>query len=339
VARGGRRATITDVAELAGVSIKTVSRVINGVSTVDPELVERVRVAVGRLNYRPNQLASALKSGSGTSSIGFIGKRLSSELETTMMLGAETIVRRHAAHLVTASGSESASSDEDIALATELIQRRIDGLLIVPSGGDYAALARERELGVPMVFLDREPRGIEADTVVVDNEGGTEQAIGHLVQNGHERIALLIGGAEIDVMMRRMAGAKRVMKRAGILLSQSPTLVGVSDRMSAAASIGQLLDSATPPTAVFCANSEITIGAIEEVYRRGAELAIAGFDAFRLAELMPVPLTLVATDAYELGRTAAELLYRRLEHPDRPFERIVLPVRIVEFPGTMASRL
>lgn len=334
----GRRATITDVARLADVSIKTVSRVVNGASTVDPALAARVRAAVVELNYRPNQLASTLKSGSRTSSIGFIGKRLATELEATMMLGAETIVRRHAAHLVTASGSDSASSAEDLELAADLIQRRVDGLLIVPSGGDYAALERERASGVPIVFLDREPRGIESDTVVVDNEGGAEQAIERLVSHGHERIALIIGDDGIDTMRRRMVGAQRAMKRAGILLSQAPTLVGVGDRSQASASVGQLLDSASPPTAIFCASSEITIGAIDEVYRRRIDLAIVGFEGLRLAELMPVPLTLVETDPYELGRTAAELLYRRLDHPDRPVERIVLPVRMKDFPGTAVVR-
>lgn len=334
MARGGRRPTITDVAAIAGVSIKTVSRVVNGVSTVDADLADRVRAAITHLNYRPNQLASTLKSGARTSSIGFIGKNLASELEATMMRGAESIVRRHAAHLVTAGGAQAPSSAEDIALAMELIERRVDGLLIVAAGGDYSALRREGELGVPLVFLDREPRGIDADTVVVDNVAGAEQVLTRLIQQGHERIALLAGAAEVDTVRRRMQGAWHAMKLSGILLSQSPTVFGVQGRVAAARTIGEVLDAPNPPTAVFCTDMGITIGVIEEVYRRGTTLAIGGFGAFALAELMPVPLILVETDPHELGRAGAELIYRRLEDPDLPIERIVLPVRVVEFEGT-----
>jgi LacI family transcriptional regulator len=332
--QSGRRATITDVAALARVSIKTVSRVVNGVTTVDAELAHRVREAIAQLNYRPNHLASTLKSGAPTSFVGYIGKRLSGEREALILFGAETVVRRHAGHLITASSSESGTSDEDMALAGDLIKRRVDGLLIVPAGGDFSGLQKDREMGIPTVFLDRVPDGVAADSVITDNEGGSERALEHLIADGHERIALLMGSTSIESVRRCLRGARRAMKRAGILLSQSPLMVGITDRASAADAMAQLADSANPPTAVFCENEEITVGVIDEVVRRGVDVAVAGFGVFRLAELMPLPLVLVRTDPYEVGRAGADLLYWRLDHPDRPVEQRVVPVDIVSFPGT-----
>jgi LacI family transcriptional regulator len=289
------------------------------------------------LNYRPNFLASTLKSGSGTSTVGFIGKRGALEFAGAMREGAETITFRHAAQLMSTTTTESASSASDVALARDLIQRRVDGLLLVPSGGNFSSLEVERRSGFPIVVLDREAHGLEADSVVVDNETGAHEAVARLIADGHERIALLLTSMQVSTTNARMRGAKGAIREAGLLLSQSPTLVGVMDASSAADAISHLLDAVNPPTAVFCGNSELTIGVIREVFLRHIPLAVAGFDVFGLASLMPIPLLLVESSGYELGRTGAELLYRRLEDPDRPQQRVVLPTRLREFRGTGAT--
>lgn len=326
-----RRVTIRDVARQADVSIKTVSRVINGVNSVDPALAERVRTAVDALNYRPNFLASTLKSGARTSTVGFIGKPATSEFMGAMRHGAENITARHAAQLVAATTPESGSSEADIALARDLIRRRVDGLLLVPSGGDFSPLDVERRLKFPIVVIDRNAQGLDVDSVSVDDEAGAREAVLRLIRAGHERIAILLSSLQVSTMVARMKGAKTAIRDAGLLLSQSPTLVGLMDADSASEAIAHLLDSPNPPTAVFCGTGELTTGAIRETVRRGADLAIAGFDVFELADLMPVPLLLVESSGYELGRTGAELLYRRLEEPDRPPQHVVLPTTLREF--------
>ena len=331
-----KRATIHDVARHASVSIKTVSRVVNDVKTVDAAMADRVRTAVTELNYRPNFLASTLKSGARTSTVGFIGKRGALEVAGAVREGAETIAFRHAAQLIAATTTESASSAADVALARDLIRRRVDGLLLMPSGGNFSPLEVERRSRFPIVVLDREAHGLEADSVVIDNESGAREAVARLIADGHERIAMLLSSLQIATMNARMRGAKNAIRDAGLLLSQSPTLVGVMDSPSAGDAISHLLDTTNPPTAVFCGNSELTVGVIREVLRRQFPLAVAGFDVFGLADLMPVPLLLVESSGYELGRAGAELLYQRLENPDRPQQRVVLPARLREFRGAGA---
>lgn len=327
-----RRVTIRDVARRADVSFKTVSRVINGVSSVDPALAERVKDAVDALNYRPNFLASTLKSGSRTSTVGFISKPGSSEFMGAMRHGAENIAARHAAQLIAATSVESGSSEADIALARDLIRRRVDGLLLVPSGGDFSALEVERRSRFPIVVLDRSAQGLDVDSVSVDDEEGARAAVSRLIKAGHERIAILLSSLQVSTMTARMRGAKRAIRDAGLLLSQSPTLVGLMDAASASDAVSHLIESSSPPTAVFCGTGELTAGVIRETVRRDAELAIAGFDVFALADLMPVPLLLVESSGYELGRAGAELLYSRLDEPDRPVQHVVLPTTLREFP-------
>ncbi|MBK0418521.1 LacI family DNA-binding transcriptional regulator [Leucobacter sp. CSA1] len=326
-----RRPTITDVAKLAGVSIKTVSRVMNGVATVDPELADRVRVAVAELGYRPNYLASKLKSGESTQTIAMIAKNLSSEFTVAAVSGVETVAKRHTAHLITASTAESDSSEEDLALAAGLAQRRIDGLIVMPTGGDYRALQREIDAGIPVVFIDREPEGITGDIVAFDNAGGSRAAISALIAEGHERIALLFSTMAITTMRERRRGCGDALREAGFLLSQAPAVIGLMDRAAAARAVAHLLDAANPPTAIFCANAEIMVGAATEVMSRGAEVAVAGFGKSGFADLLPLPLTVVEADGFELGRAAATLLYKRIQRRQRPGpdpQRVILPVRL-----------
>lgn len=333
-----KRATINEVARMAGVSIKTVSRVVNGVPSVNADMAARVRIAVDELRYRPDHLASTLKAGSRTATVGLIGKDIASEYAVEIRRGAETVVARHASRLIAVSTPESDSSGGDLALASELANRRFDGLLIVPTAGDYSLLSVERDHGLPIVFLERDAHGIDADTVVIDDFGGARRVVKQLFAQGHERIALLLSTMTDGTMPLRLQGAKAALREEGLLVSQAVTITGIASSSDAATVIGRLLDSANPPTAVFCASPHITVGAIKEIYRRDTATAIAGFGGFSLASLMPVPLTLAEFDAYELGRAATELLYRRLEHPDLAFERVVLPVTFREYDGTAQSR-
>lgn len=333
------RATITDVAKAAGVSIKTVSRVVNGVSTVNPEMAERVSAAIDELGYRPNYLASKLKSGASTQTIGFIAKDLSDPYTGTIFAGIETVARRHSAQVLTASTEESDTSDADLDVARELVRREIDGLIVMASGGDYRLLSSAAFSGVPQVFVDREPRGPSQDVVVLDNADGADRAVSRFIELGHKRIAHLYSSMTIPTMRERRLGVDNALRRAGHLRSQAPCIAGMTTRKSAADTTRRLLDSPNPPTAIFCATVEILMGCARELVLRGREdILLAAFGSQGTAELLPLPITLVEANGFELGRSAANTLYRRIRIPELEPQRIVLPALVRDVrPGVRST--
>ena len=184
------RPTMRDVAALAGVSFKTVSRVINGVSTVDPELAARVNTAADRLGYRPNLTASNLRRSDGrTATIGTLVEDAANPFSALLLRAIENAARERG--VLALFGSLDENADRERKLAGAFLDRRVDGLLIVPAGRDHSYLLRERQAGTCMVFVDREPRLLEADAVVSDNRAGAIVGVNHLLAAGHRRIAYL----------------------------------------------------------------------------------------------------------------------------------------------------
>lgn len=325
------RPTMVDVAKIAGVSFKTVSRVVNGVSTVDPVLAERVQDAAAELGYRPNQMAAALKSGSSTAMIGLVIKDVSNEFYAAITQGTAEIAAERGVQLITAcSDEEEVSEDLELATIFELCRRRADGLIIVPHSPDQSSLAGEVAMGTPMVFVDRAPSGLAADSVVIDNAHGAALAISHLADQGHERIGMVFDSLDITPMQERLDGARGQLQQLGLPTDTSLCRTGVHGPDASARAVADLLDSPDPPAAIFCGNNRATIGAVEEIWRRQADVAIAGFDDFKLAHLMPLPLTLVSYDAAALGREAARLLFARIDGDTAPQQHLILPVALRE---------
>lgn len=325
-----RRPTLHDVAALAGVSIKTVSRVVNGVSTVDKGIAERVREAVTTLGYRPNQLASRLRSGAPTATIGLILKDISNEFYSSITLGVASSARSRSTQLITAASEEDIDAAEELDLIFDLCRRRVDGMIVIPRGGDYSALQPEIELGTPMVFLDRHPEELSVDSVMLDNAGGSRAAINRLVELGHRRIGLVFHDLELEPIEARLAGVRDALADAGI--DEDPELLvsGLHDPESARLAAQRMLQMDEPPTAIFCAYNRLTEGVLTAVWESRAQTLVAGFDDFRFSGLVPVPLVLVAYDAQRYGRTAADLLFDRIAGDRSPSRKIVLPTSIVE---------
>ncbi len=323
-----RRPTVIDVARAAGVSVKTVSRVINNVPTVNPQIAERVLAAVAELGFRRNDMARNLRSGHKSVSVGLIIEDFANSFFSAMIAAVQEVAAQHDALLITASSEGDPERERRFLLA--MCDRRVDGLLVVPAGPDHAYLRPEIDMGVPAVFLDRPPVGLEVDAVLLDNAGGARLGIAALAERGHRRIALLVDSPSIHTMRDRLAGATSALEAAGI--PQDPGLVRYDLREpgAAAAAVAEMLASPRPPTAFFCGNNRITIGAVQELWRHGSDAALVGFDDFELAHLMPRPLTVISYDTRQLGRIGAELLFRRIggEHP-RP-STTILPTQLVE---------
>lgn len=318
---------MSDVAARAGVSLKTVSRVVNDAPHVQPELAERVLAAVAELGFRRNHLASSLRSGQATATIGLLIEEIANPFYATIAAAADEIARQRDTMLIIASSEEDPAREQQ--LLREMCARRVDGLLVVPAGHDHSFLRAEVELGIPAVFLDRPAGNLLADTVLLDNRGGARAGVHRLVEAGHRRIAVLLDSIGVYTMRERLEGAQDALVEAGVPYDNRLVRDGVRDPAAAGRVVAELLDQPDPPTAFFSLNNRITLGAIEELHRRGSDAALLGFDDFDLARLMPYPLTVIAYDTRELARTATELLFGRIDG-DRSWPRtVVLPTELV----------
>ena len=323
-----RRPTVIDVAREAGVSVKTVSRVINNVPTVNPQIVERVLAAIADLGFRRNDMARNLRSGQKSVSIGLIIEDFANPFYSTITAAVQEVAAQHDALLITASSDEDPERERRFLLA--MCDRRVDGLLVVPAGSDHSYLRPELEMGVPAVFLDRPPVGLHVDAVLLDNAGGARSGIQALVDRGHQRIALLVDSLSIHTMRERLAGAEAALEAAGIPHDDELVRYDLHEPDATAAAIAEMLASPDPPTAFFCGNNRITVGAVHALWRHGSDAALVGFDDFELSHLMPRPLTVISYDVRQLGKIGAELLFRRIggERP-RP-STTILPTQLVE---------
>jgi LacI family transcriptional regulator len=315
-----------DVADAARVSLKTVSRVVNGEPGVRDETADRVRAAIAELGFRRNEMARALRrQRSGT--LGLVIEDVSNPFYSAITRAVEEEARRRG--LLVIAGSSDEDPERERELVRLLCDRRVDGLLVVPAGKDHRYLVPDMTAGLHAVFIDRPAGQIAADAILIDNIGGARAAVGHLARRGHRRIAMVGDAETIFTAAERRLGYELALKEHGLPLDPALVRLGPHDTATAEAVVRALLDMPHPPTAVFCANNRNTVGALRALPTDGARPALVGFDDFELAELLPMPVTVVAYDPGELGRLAADLVCRRLDGDDRPLQRVALPTSLV----------
>jgi len=321
-----RRPTMTDVARIAGVSLKTVSRVINGVATVDEDMAARVRAAAAQLRFRANFAASTLRSGSSSATIGLLTKDLSNEFYATIASGVADVARAHQTQLITAHSGEN--PEDEMEAIFDLCRRRVDGLLIVPTGGDHSVLRSEIDLGIPMVFLDRRPVGLDADSVVIDNFVGARDATLALISEGHTRIGVLVDTLNMPTMRQRVEGIQAAFTAERLPWDDSLLITDVRGPTEASIAVDRLLSLAAPPTAFFCGNNRSSIGALRTLWEQRRTEALVAFDDFQLAELMPRPFRVLRYDNRAMGALGAELLFRRISGEVFDPVTVVLPTEL-----------
>jgi LacI family transcriptional regulator len=319
-----------DVAALAGVALKTVSRVFNDVPTVDPQLASRVRTAAEKLGYRPNLTASSLRRGDRrTGTIGLLLDNVANQFSGTLQRAVEDVA--HDAGVQVLTGSLDTDPAREKLLARILIDRRVDGLIIMPVGSEHGYLAAEQQAGTPVVFVDREPSLVGADLVVTANLDGALTGVAHLLAAGHRRIGYLGDAWQISTARDRFAGYADALRAAG--LQPDPQLVRheLSTIESAERAAGQLLDSVQAPTALFASRNSVTVGAIRALRARGLQdvTALVGFDDLLLADLLQPGLTVVSQDPAAMGTRAARLLFDRINGDHSPTSRHVLPAALI----------
>ncbi|WP_329239438.1 LacI family transcriptional regulator [Actinoallomurus sp. NBC_01490] len=317
-----------DVARRAGVSLKTVSRVVNGEGGVRPDTTAKVNAAISALGFRRNDIARALRGGKRTRSLGLVIKDVANPFYSQIARGVEEVARAN--DLLVISGC----SDEDPArerhLIRSLCERRVDGLLVVPSGNDHRYLISEISMGTPAVFIDRPPEeALEADVVLIDSVGGARAAVDHLLRHGHRRIACLSDLPGIFTASERLRGYREALGEHGVPVDEALVRPGRHDVTGAESAMAELLALDDPPTAVFTGNNRLTVGALRAIQAAGAGTALVGFDDLELADMLATPVTVVAHQPVEMGRRAAELLCRRMAGEELPPQRVVLPTHLI----------
>jgi LacI family transcriptional regulator len=322
------RPTMRDVARRAGVSLKTVSRVVNGEDGVRPDTTEKVNAAIAALGFRRNDIARALRGGKRTRSLGLVIKDVANPFYSLIARGVEEVARTN--DLLVISGC----SDEDPArerhLIRSLCERRVDGLLVVPSGNDHRYLIPEINMGTPAVFIDRPPEdALQADVVLIDSAGGARAAVTHLIEHGHRRIACLVDLPGIFTARERRRGYDEALHEHEVPVDESLIRVGQHDVAGAESAMAELLALGDPPTAVFTGNNRLTVGALRAIQAAGAGTALVGFDDLELADMLATPVTVVAHYPAEMGRRAAGLLCRRMAGEELPPQRVVLPTHLI----------
>jgi len=300
-----------DVARIAGVSAKTVSRVVNDEPRVDPLTRSRVQDAIATLGFRRNEQARSLRPGQSSALLGLVTGDVGNPFYSAIARGVEQEAQRRGHLLLTASSEEQPGRERQ--LIETLLQHNIEGLLIVPTLGGHEYLTPEMLGGVPVVAVDRPLQARAAfDTVLLDNRYGAYLAVRQLLQDGHSRVAVIDGESAVHTGSERTGGYRQALEEAGVVPDSRLLKVGYHGEEQSGSALRDLSELSEPPTAVFATNNRIAVGILREMNRSGHWLPLAVFDDFELADMLPVPVTVVGYDAVEMGRQAAELLFERL---------------------------
>jgi LacI family transcriptional regulator, galactose operon repressor len=329
--RRARRPTMREVAAVAGVSLSTVSRVVNGGTGVREDLVQRVRDAVELLGYRHNLTASTLRRADRQSaSIGLIFEDVSNPFFGAVHRGVEEVARERG--ILTLVGSSDEEPQRERELAAAFSARGVDGLIVASAVRDSSYLLRDRAAGIALVFVDRPPGFVDADAVLSDNVGGACTAVAHLIAAGHRRIGFLGDRPDVFTAAERLRGYRETLAQHGLAedleLVRHPQFRGVDAYQTTC----ELLQRSNPPTALFAAQNLITIGAVRALHALGLqrEVAMVSFDDIPLADAVEPGITVIAQDPRALGRAAAERLFARLDGDRGPTQRIVLPTELIK---------
>lgn len=322
--------TMRDVAKAAGVSVATVSRVINNERYVRADTRERVGEAIAALGFQRNEIARTLRPGQTTETVALVIEDVSNPFYSGVTHGVEEVARQRQHMLVV--GSTQLEFERERDLLHDLVRRRVDGLIVVPTPDDHAGLHERLSRWAPLVYLDRAPDGVAADSVVLDNRGGARRAVEELLGAGCRRIAYLGGDPHVSTGVDRLAGYREALDEAGV--PADPALVSLGNHTIEAArdAATALLSGDRPADAVFADNNRMTVGALLAVHHHadtaGDTAGLAGFDDVELADLLPNRLLLVTYDTVEMGRRAAELLFARIDGDTAPPHHVLQPTHV-----------
>jgi LacI family transcriptional regulator len=329
------RPTMHDVALAAGVSLKTVSRVVNQEGYVAPATARRVEDAIAQTRFRRNELARSIRAGQTSKDIGLLLGDLSNPFFADVASAIIRGARARSYTVVLASADDDPEAER--AAIDGLLGRRVAGLIIVPDTTDYAFLAHEVALGTQVVFIDRPGTGVDATSVLLANYEGATIAVEHLINEDFKRIGIVVAPSRYSTA-ERLRGYRDAMRRATGAVDESLIKeIGVGTIAAAEAAARELLALPDPPDAIFATTGFLTQGVLRALGRR-RDIGLVGFDDFPLADRLPTPLTVVASRPQELGSEAIAALFDRLDGVDIPERRIIQTTLVTRGSGEARRR-
>jgi len=324
-------ASMKEVAKRAGVSIATVSRVLNNSESVIESTRLKTLKAIKDLKYQPSRVAKRLRSKSVSSKLlGVLIPDIQNPFYVDVLRGIEDIAYKNNYAIIMCNYGQD--EKKEIMYLDILKSEAIDGLIAAPVNEHDQRLKSIIEDGLPVVCVDRGLAETNVDTVCVNNEEGAFAAVSHLIKSGYKRIAYISGLSTIPSSRDRGKGFERALKANQLFI---PQLVkyGDSSYKSGVTLCAELLDMTNPPDAIFTGNNLITLGALETIHKRKKQIpkdvAIFGFDDMFWSTSLNPPLTTVRQPAYEIGKRAGELLIQRITDPHRPCIRMTLNVELI----------
>jgi DNA-binding LacI/PurR family transcriptional regulator len=318
------------VAELAGVSTATVSRVLNNYPHIRDDVRRTVLDAIAELEYKPNRVAQRLRATSSRL-IGIVVTDISNPFFNTIMASIEGEFFNHGFSVL--MSNTAADPQKELGYLSMMENEGVAGLVIAPTSENVDRVAELAEAGLPIVVIDRRMTSGKVDMVLADNVAGAQTAVEHLIALGHTRVGHIGGPVHLTSGRERYQGYQQAMDNAGLAIS--PNLVRLGNHLyeSGYSCALDLLDSADPPTALFIANNMMTLGALNAIHDRGRriphDIAIVGFDDMPWSTSLNPPLTAVAQPTLEIGYRAASMLLERIEQPDLSPRMEVLPTTLV----------
>lgn len=322
--------SIRDVAQRAGVSVGTVSNVLNGSPRVAPDTVERVRAAIAALGYVRNDAARQLRAGRSTT-VGLVVLDVRNPFFTDVARGAEDEAAKSGLSIILGNSSEDTERESGYLDLFE--EQRVHGVLISPFGDIEARLVELRRRGTPVVLVDRESRDAALSSVSVDDIAGGRLAAAHLLATGRRHLVFAGGPLEIRQVADRLAGARAAVGEvpgATLEVLETPALTVLDGR-----TLGQqILARSDRPDGIFAANDLVAVGLLQALVMAGDarvpdDIALVGFDDIDFAAAAVVPLTSVRQPRHEIGATALRILREEAAEPDLPPRRIVFQPELV----------
>jgi LacI family transcriptional regulator len=319
-------ARLIDVADAAGVSLRTASRVLNEDHRVAPETRSRVLETMRSLNFQPDAVARSLRAGTDLA-IGFVVESIADPFFSEVIDSVETAMAGHGRPVLVASTHRDDLQEQQV--VRRMLDRRVAGLLLAPTSGDHSWLSPDR---TPLVLIDRAAPGVSADIVDIDDRQAADDAVTHLINHGHRRIAYVGDTSAIPTSSARLEGYLAAHARHGLPVADDIVRSNSSSSREAAEAMNDLLDRPGDAfTAVFSATTRASLGIVPVLHARSRTgIAFIGIGDFAMADALTPAITVVDHSGARIGEAAAARLIERLADPGRAVDHIRLPAAIIE---------
>jgi LacI family transcriptional regulator len=319
------RSILRDVATTAGVSLRTASRVLNEDPRVAAATRERVQRVMKDLRYTPDLMARSLRGGTDAT-VGLVVESIADPFFAGLIEAVEDAGSEQGRSVLVAS--THGDPDRELRVLTELLRRRVSGLLVVPTAADHSWLA---DAGPALVLVDRPARGLDADVVCIDDQQAARRAVSHLIAHGHQRIAYIGDYSDVVTSAARLAGYRQALTDHGLAVPERFVHADCPTASAAATAMTELLAGRDQPSAVFSAATRCSLGVVPTMHREGrTDIALVGFGDFAMAEALDPAVTVVDHSGPAVGRAAAARLLQRIQDPGLAAATVDVPVALLQ---------